>query len=331
MGYQIRIGLKSFAVICLAGLLPLTALALQEPSSSTGYRATIPPNSAHTSAAPVTSAAPTAQTATSGAVNTTTKPLTVIQKRLILQGVAMKNPYTLQLYKPNYILPVYASSNPYYSGYSGITPAPIKQIELKGQFSFLFPLFNKVLLNIPFALELTYTQMSYWQVYAESQFFRETNYEPSLLLLVQANPNWYLGASLVHQSNGLGGTNERSWNRAIGGITYSGTHWMVRAEGWGLILKKSSSDLHNSDIAKYLGHSQLTLACSYGRFIADVQTRNLLESGFKYGSVQADIGWRVFTRAYLYLQDFNGYGQSLFEYKHRTNSVGVGVALNSWV
>ena len=64
----------------------------------------------------------------------------------------------------------------------------------------------------PVSLNVAYTQLSYWQVYAKSQFFRETNYEPAIFLSDNFSKiGWVM--SVLHQSNGRGGKLERSWNR----------------------------------------------------------------------------------------------------------------------
>ncbi|WP_425278264.1 phospholipase A [Coxiella endosymbiont of Ornithodoros amblus] len=55
------------------------------------------------------------------------------------------------------------------------------------------------------SLDISYTQLSYWQFYAKSQFFRETNYEPQLFLSDHFSPNGLAAIGINHQSNGRGG------------------------------------------------------------------------------------------------------------------------------
>ena len=66
-----------------------------------------------------------------------------------------------------------------------------------------------------------YTQLSFWQVYNTefSSPFRETNYEPEILLNYRTDTDlWglrsrFIQVGLNHQSNGRGRPLSRSWNR----------------------------------------------------------------------------------------------------------------------
>jgi len=98
-----------------------------------------------------------------------------------------------------------------------------------------------------------------------------------------------------------------------------------------VLFAQSSTRLYNRDITHYLGHGRLLIAYKFHQAVLSLMTRNNLESGFKRGAVEAAISFPIFGRFHAYLQYFHGYGQSLIEYNHRTNSFGVGIALNNWI
>ena len=75
------------------------------------------------------------------------------------------------------------------------------------------------------SLDVAYTQLMYWQFYAKSQYFRETDYEPEVFISDNFLKNWLLNAGAVHESNGRGGELERSWNRAYLELNFSGPQW----------------------------------------------------------------------------------------------------------
>jgi phospholipase A1 len=190
--------------------------------------------------------------------------------------------------------------------------------------------YQHLLENKPLALNFAYTQLMYWQVYAKSQYFRETNYEPELF--IENYFNSHMGAQLGvnHQSNGRGGPLERSWNRAYLQFKFSGKNWLTNIRGWVLMGQNISSDIHNPDIAYYLGYENILLSYKIKKFKTSLEFQNI-ESGFRRGYVQASISYPILKSLSLYVQFFNGYGQSLIEYNHQTTSAGIGFALNDWI
>jgi len=253
-----------------------------------------------------------------------------LQEKIIAQKKSANNLFGIALLRPTYILPFYYTGSPYQ-----ISNAPdgqkVMSEEFKGQLSFALPLAefwqNKVAINV------AYTQLSYWQVYAKSQYFRETDYEPEIFFSYNFKPNWLIDAGLDHQSNGLGGTNERSWNRAYTNLSFSGKKWLVSIKPWILIFQDSSSAVHNPDITHYLGYSQTTFSYKlFNNQVASVALRNVAESGFSRRA--EEFTWSIpisKTRLRFYADFFSGYGQSLIEYNHYTNSAGIGIALNDWI
>ncbi len=240
------------------------------------------------------------------------------------------NPFGILFFRPNYILPFYHTGSPYYSIYNRTTPdnQTIMQNEFKAQLSLKLPIYRNIFHR--FNIDIAYTQVSFWQVYARSQYFRETNYEPELFITYPFLRNWDIDLGVDHQSNGRGGALERSWNRTFANIQVSGTHWLLSVKPWVLIFKKDSSDVHNPDITHYLGHERVLLAFRfYGQSLA-LQAANI-ESGFKRGQVKLNWTVPMSDRFKLMVQAFSGYGQSLIEYNHRSNSIGIGFALSNWV
>jgi phospholipase A1 len=240
--------------------------------------------------------------------------------------------YVVTLYQPTYVLPFYYTEHPYYSIYANQTPnhENLDKAEFKAQLSFLMPIIQHIA-GSKFDLNLSYTQLSYWQVYAKSQYFRETDYNPALFISNNFINNWQYHLGIEHQSNGRGGAYERSWNRAFGDLIFSKDNWMVDITPWILIFKNESSSLHNPTIQSYMGNGQVQIAYKYGENTFSLMSRNNLASNFKRGAVEVTWSHPIYSRFSFYVQGFSGYGQSLIEYNHFTNSIGAGITLNDWL
>lgn len=256
----------------------------------------------------------------------------VLQKDLKQQDKAIKSPVSVLLYKPNYVLPYYYTGSPFQD--SGNVPAgqSVKNQEVKFQLSVMVPVFHHLVRihHHPVSLDVSYTQLSYWQFYQKTAFFRETNYEPQLFLSGQVTPDWLLRAGIDHQSNGRGGMFERSWNRAFITSNFSLGHWFLSVQPWVPIFKAESTKIYNPDITKYLGYERTVLAYKFNDGIAlSVWLRNI-EHG-RYFAVQGEFHVPITHHMQFYVQVFHGYGQSLIEYNQKTTSAGVGISLNGWV
>ncbi len=262
----------------------------------------------------------------------TTPAPSALETRIKKEETYSLNPFGIMFYEPTYILPFYYTSSPYGAVYRGQTPnnQQISPDEFKAQLSIKVPIVRH-LLGKHSSLYLGYTQLSYWQFYSQSQYFRETNYEPTLFWTDQIVGNWWFNLGVVHQSNGRGGAMERSWNRAFVNIMFSGKHWMVSLKPWVLIFKKESSDIHNPKIARYLGHGRLLFAYKIDHNEFSLMLRNNIESGFKRGAMEFNYNFPIYGALSGYAQFFAGYGQSLIEYDHSTKGAGIGIALSNWI
>lgn len=202
---------------------------------------------------------------------------TILVKKVDKQIKTEKYPGVVSLYKPNYVLPYYYTDKLYQAIYFNQTPnnQSLLPEELKGQISFLVPLVRHILKDQPLSFNFAYTQLMYWQVYAKSQYFRETNYEPELFIESHFNPYVAGQIGLNHQSNGRGGELERSWNRAYVQLQFSGKNWLAHVRGWTLIGQSESSDLHNPDIAHYLGYENILFSYQFDALKASVEAQTI--------------------------------------------------------
>ena len=207
---------------------------------------------------------------------------------------------------------------------------PPKRNEFVAQLSFKVPLW-KDMFGKPIKLSAAYTQIMFWQLYSASPYFRETNYEPEIFLSGKPYDFFICSGGLVHQSNGRGGLMERSWNRAYLDALFPLGDWTLSVKPWALIDQADSSDLHNDDIAHYLGYGELLLVYKKKKAEFSMMARNILESGLSHGALRLGASYPIRGRFRAYAVFFNGYGQSLIEYNHTTTSVGLGVALNDWM
>lgn len=262
---------------------------------------------------------------------TGTKP-SVYQKQLDQKEANEDKRFSVNLYQPTYVLPAYYNEQPDQAVYAGTTPdnQTLDRMEFKGQLSFLLPIISNIG-HTGIDLNASYTQLSYWQVYAKSQYFRETDYTPALFISNNFLPNWQYNLGAEHQSNGRGGDNERSWNRLFADLIFSKNNWMVDIDPWLMIFKHESSTLHNPDIQHYMGDGQIRFAYKAGNHTFSLMSRNNFESGFRRGTLEFTWSHPISKRFSVYAQVFSGFGESLIEYNHYTNAVGIGLALNDFL
>lgn len=226
-------------------------------------------------------------------------------------------------HKFNYIIPANVSSSK--------EPNQSKQVETKFQISI-----KKILLDDLFAKDLdlyfAYTQQSFWQLYdsQNSRPFRESNYEPSLYLSYPLDKYDLffdrVDFGYVHQSNGGDLNNSRSWDRLFVEGIYSYENFTMALKTWYRIPESADKD-DNPDITKYLGYGELTFGYLWNKHLLTTTLRNNLREDNK-GSILLDYSYPIYKNLYLYLQFFNGYGESLRDYNNSINRFGVGILFN---
>ncbi|MBM7093521.1 phospholipase A, partial [Streptomyces sp. S12] len=136
--------------------------------------------------------------------------------------------FNFRAYKPVYLLPVFWNNDPNTLPHSPnprntvTEPQSLDSVEAKFQISFKTKAAEN-LFGDNGDLWMGYTQSSRWQVYngENSRPFRETNYEPEVLLVFRNNyriGDWkgrMFAVGLNHQSNGRADPLSRSWNRVM--------------------------------------------------------------------------------------------------------------------
>lgn len=242
-------------------------------------------------------------------------------------------PSKLVPYRTNFLLPVNYSSSPNNALYQAQNPnqSNISHVEMKFQFSLKYPVFPG-LIGDRNSWYVAYSQLSFWQAYQDSAFFRESNYSPEMFLRFRTDyeiVGWQMAKTdfgFVHQSNGLGGKAERCWNRLYIRQLARKNDWEVALTVWYKMNWFNHFGLHeyNADITDYLGHSLISIKKNMGRQILSLELRNQFDSGFSRGFEVLTWSYSLKNSISVFLQATSGYGQSLGEYNHYANTFGIG-------
>jgi phospholipase A1/A2 len=250
--------------------------------------------------------------------------------------------FQMRGYKPVYLLPVFWTSDANELPHSPnprntvTEPLQLQPTETKFQLSFKTK-FAENLFGDNGDLWGGYTQSSRWQVFnsEQSRPFRETNYEPEVMLVFRNNYSlggWkgrMTGIGLNHQSNGRSDPLSRSWNRVILNIGLDRENWAFILRPWWRVPDGNDDD--NPDIQNYIGRGDAMLVYSNNGHEFTLLGRHSLRGGDKsHGALQVDWGFPI-TRSFRgHLQAFHGYGESLIDYNHKATYVGVGISLLEW-
>ncbi len=243
-------------------------------------------------------------------------------------------------YGTTYFLPIRYSDNVNTtpsspaSNHTAASALPLESIEAKFQFSLKFKIWEK-----PFGesgnLWLAYTQQSYWQMYSGSQSspFRETDYEPEAIIAFRTNIDvlglhWRIfNLGFIHQSNGREDPYSRSWNRLYGQFGLERGKFSLLIRPW-LRLPEDAETDDNPDIGNYFGNGDVRAMYRSGGHIYSLLGRYNLSS--RRGALQFNGEFPISGPLKGYLQLFSGYGESLIDYNHYQNVVGIGLLLIPW-
>ncbi len=251
--------------------------------------------------------------------------------------------FNLRAYKPIYALPFFwaTRTNPLPQSPNPANSVTdwenVQPVEGKFQVSFKAKL-GENLFGDNGDLWGAYTQTSRWQMFNSetSRPFRETNYEPELMLVFRnryhvAGWNGRMAAiGINHQSNGQSDPRSRSWNRIVGTIGLDRENWALVVRPWWRVPEGSRED-NNPGIEDYIGRGDAMLVWRRGQHEISSIVRHSLRGGDRsHGSLQVDWGFPLDGPLRGHVQFFSGYGESLIDYNHASTYIGLGISLIEW-
>ena len=198
-----------------------------------------------------------------------------------------------------------------------------KADELHFEFSFERPITYDAL-GLGEKISFAYAQNSWWQITQDSAPFRESNYRPELYVSAPLPFADELKIGAMHESNGKGGEESRSWNRLYAQSTWSADGFSITPRAWYAFWL----DRTNKDIADYMGYGDLRASYTFGKQRLSALWRNNLHfDGSNRGAIELNYSFPIFNSGfYGYLRYFNGYGESLADYKRSVNKIGIGLS-----
>jgi phospholipase A1 len=182
-----------------------------------------------------------------------------------------------------------------------------------------------------------YTQRSFWQLYNfnDSSPFRETNYEPEVLLNFRTRFSLlglkarFIQLGINHQSNGQSEPLSRSWNRIVANVGLERGDFSLLLKGWYKFPESVEAD-DNPGINSYMGYGEVWAYYFLKKHRLAVMLRNNLDLRENHGAIQLEWSFPLFAQIGGYVQYFLGYGENLLDYNHRVNRIGVGFILLDW-
>ena len=264
-----------------------------------------------------------------------------VTERVLEERSMAFNPYFITAHKPNYILPVSYSTNINEAIYQQ-NDVPLREglqsSEVKFQISLKTQLNEQDLLFARDSLSLGITLEAWWQLYSSdiSSPFRESNYQPEVFYLVPLlwgplGGNTALVAGLEHQSNGQVQGLSRSWNRLYGMLMYERGNFVASVRPWYRLpekVKQNPEDAEgddNPDILDFMGYGELRASWRDQSYEYALAWRGNPDTG--KGAITVGMTFPLLAKFRGFIQYFNGYGDSLVDYNHFQQRIGLGVAL----
>jgi phospholipase A1 len=245
--------------------------------------------------------------------------------------------YAIKLHRSTYILPFTYNVSPNVDAVREADPdKDLKKAEVAFQLSLKVKLWQDML-GQKMDLWFGYTQRSFWQLYnfEDSSPFRETNYEPELLLNLRTDyrilglAGRFINFGFNHQSNGQSKPLSRSWNRAVVNFGFERDRFSLLLKAWYRIPESAEHD-DNPKIEKYLGYGEIWAYYFLKKHRLGLMLRNNFSFHTNRGALQVEWSFPITKSVNGYVQYFVGYGESLLDYNHSVNRMGIGFILADW-
>lgn len=266
-----------------------------------------------------------------------TKKFSYFSRLWELEPETRRGKYSISPHRSNYILPYTYNSSPNYDAVRAADPGKdLKHEEVLFQLSLKIKLWEDIF-SQKADLWVGYTQRSFWQFYnfEDSSPFRETNYEPELLLNLRTDyrilglRGRFINLGFNHQSNGQSEPLSRSWNRVVASAGFERDAFSLLLKGWYRI-PESAADDDNPKMEKYLGYGEIWGYYFWKENRFGIMLRNNLDFHTNRGAVQLEWSFPLLERVGGYIQYYNGFGESLLDYNYRVNRIGIGFILKDW-
>ena len=240
-------------------------------------------------------------------------------------------------YNSNYGLVMTYNTSPNLAPWLAVNPEKtLTKPEVTFQLSFKTKLWEDVF-GQPIDLWFGYTQRSFWQLYNfdDSSPFRETNYEPELLINYRTRISLlgihlrFITLALNHQSNGQTEPLSRSWNRIMLNFGLERGRFSALLKTW-LRFPEPDEDNDNPEITKYLGHGELWVYYFVKRHRLGIMVRDNLRFDENRGAIQIEWSFPLFAQVAGYVQGYYGYGESMLDHDHKVTRIGLGFILTDW-
>ncbi|WP_241695464.1 phospholipase A [Winogradskyella litoriviva] len=220
------------------------------------------------------------------------------------------------------------------SDYTLTDPVDYNSMEIKFQLSFKTKLAESILFGEG-DLWVGFTQVAHWQIYNTdiSRPFRELNYEPELILTYPLNLKLagltlkMASVRLNHQSNGRDLPRSRSWNRVIFNLAMECKNLTLYLSPW---IRVPDDEDENPLITSYIGNGRVTAIYKLKKHTFYAIATNTFTLNDNRGSLQFNYLYPINDNLNLHAQMFSGYGETLIDYNHYQNTIGIGVSFSNW-
>lgn len=180
-------------------------------------------------------------------------------------------------------------------------------------------------------LFLFYNQKVFWNVFQNSMPVRDLNFNPGLglskLLIVKDRVIGKASVLIEHESNGRDSINSRSWNKiSFCGSIYLSSQFMIHAKYWIPIV----DGVNNKDILRYSGIYQSGIQVTSHDKKFGLALTLIKRKGWNLNcNTIVEFNYRLFKKdnQYLFLQYYNGYGESMLDYKQFHSRLRMGIVI----